>query len=147
MCVPALMCVCVLYWNAFPQVFFDIFKGNEQSRNCKFSYKHDDLKWFPFQTVKLVTESFAKFHVLIKLLMWFVKLQNMSLKVCSTYSTHLWSYLWSFFGMLYLKGVNANLHSFPFNFRLQIFLVFFLEKSNILQHSLRGQSCICIQWY
>lgn len=50
------VCVCVVL-NAFPQLFSDIFKGSEQSRNCKFSNKHNDLKWFPFQTVKLVTES------------------------------------------------------------------------------------------
>ena len=63
-CVHAHVCVCVsvcVVLNAFPQLFSDIFKGSEQSRNCKFSNKHNDLKWFPFQTVKLVTESFGKF--------------------------------------------------------------------------------------
>ena len=122
-------CVCVsvcVVLNAFPQLFSDIFKGSEQSRNCKFSNKHNDLKCLPFQTVKLVTESFGKFHVIIELLTQLVRLQTMNLKVCTTRSTNLWSYLRGPSGMLYFKGVSVNLHSFPFNFWLQVFLVFFL---------------------
>lgn len=86
------MCACVSVFVCFSLNFFDIFKGDEQSKNCKFSNKHDDLEWFPFQTIKPVTKNFEKFHVLIKLLI-FVKFQNTKFQVYITHPTNLTSYL------------------------------------------------------
>ena len=62
-----------------------------KAETVNFSSKHDDCEWFPFQTVKLVTESFEKVHVIISLLLRFVKFQSRSLQVYVTrsqYSPH-----------------------------------------------------------
>lgn len=40
-----------------------------KAETVNFSSKHDDCEWFPFQTVRLVTESFEKVHVLLRLLL------------------------------------------------------------------------------
>lgn len=40
-----------------------------KAETVNFSSKHDDYEQFPFQTVKVVTESFEKVHVLVSLLL------------------------------------------------------------------------------
>ena len=67
-CVCVGVCVCSIKMP-FPKFSLIYLKLTSKAETVNFPSKHDDCRWFPFQTVKLVTESFGKFHVLISLLL------------------------------------------------------------------------------
>lgn len=141
------VCMCV-YSIKMPSTKLFLIYWKDVSKAKTVHFQTGIMLWNSLHS-KLLNQSqrFEKFHIVIKLLTWFVRFHTMSLKACITHPTNLTHDLCRLLGMPHFKGVRASLHSLPFNYWLQVFLVFFLQKTRYNIQTLSGQTCICSQWY
>lgn len=139
------MCLCVCSTKMpFPKFSLIYLKLMSKAETVNFPSKHDDCRWFPFQTVKLVTERFGKCHVPIGFLLWFVRVSrsaSLTLLTSLAISEALLA--------CWIPRVSVpTCIPFPLIFDSRSFLYSFCKKATFYNtQTLRGQTYICIQWY